>query len=185
MLLLADPIDAFWPDRLDSFEGKKLKSVTQAGDDLGKDTDAPDISPLLAAMKEALGADVSDVRATARLTDSAVVLAAGEHGPDLQMQRLMRRAGRAMVPAAPVLEVNPRHKLIETLAGQDGQQGADRRGRRHVARPGARAGRRPAARSGCIRAAGDGSAGQVAALQRRSKKRRAAGESAARQGWEN
>jgi len=118
VLLLSDPIDAFWPDRLDTFEGKKLKSVTQVGDDLGKDTDAPDISPLLAAMKEALGTDVSDVRATARLTDSAVVLSAREHGPDLQMQRLMRRAGRAMGPAAPVLEVNPRHKLIETLAGQ-------------------------------------------------------------------
>ena len=118
VLLLSDSIDAFWPDRLDTFEGKKLKSVTQVGDELGKDADAPDISPLLAAMKEALGADVSDVRATARLTDSAVVLSAREQGPDLQMQRLMRRAGRAMMPSAPVLEVNPRHKLIETLAGQ-------------------------------------------------------------------
>jgi molecular chaperone HtpG len=118
VLLLSDPIDAFWPERLDTYEGKKLKSVTQAGEDLGKDSDAPDISPLLSAMKEALGTDVSDVRATARLTDSAVVLAAGERGPDLQMQRLLRRAGRAMLPAAPVLEVNPRHKLIETLAAK-------------------------------------------------------------------
>ncbi len=58
------------------------------------------------------------MRATSRLTDSAVVLAAGERGPDLQMQRLLRRAGRAMLPAAPVLEVNPRHKLIEALAGR-------------------------------------------------------------------
>ena len=40
VLLLADPIDAFWPERLDSFEGKKLHSVTQAADDLGKDADA-------------------------------------------------------------------------------------------------------------------------------------------------
>ena len=38
------------------------------------------------------------------------------------MQRLMRRAGRAMLPAAPVLEVNPRHKLIETLAGKSGDK---------------------------------------------------------------
>ena len=30
VLLMADPIDAFWPERLDSFEGKKLRSVTQA-----------------------------------------------------------------------------------------------------------------------------------------------------------
>jgi len=69
-------------------------------------------------LKKALGTDVADVRATGRLTDSAVILAAGDKGPDLQMQRLLRRAGRGMLPAAPVLEVNPRHRLIEALAGR-------------------------------------------------------------------
>jgi molecular chaperone HtpG len=118
VLLLGDPIDAFWPERLDSFEGKHLRSVTQAPMDVDKDSEQPDISPLLAALKKALGDEVTDVRATGRLTDSAVVLAAGDKGPDLQMQRLMRRAGRAMLPAAPVLEINPRHKLIETLAAK-------------------------------------------------------------------
>jgi molecular chaperone HtpG len=118
VLLMSDSIDAFWPERLDSFMDKKLRSVTQAADDLAKGEDQPDISPLLAAMKTALGDRVSDVRATARLTDSAVVLASDGKGPDLQMQRLLRRAGRAMMPAKPVLEVNPRHKLIETLSGK-------------------------------------------------------------------
>ncbi len=116
VLLMSDSIDAFWPERLDSFEGKKLRSVTQAAEDLGKGEDQPDISPLLAAMKAALGDRVSDVRSTARLTDSAVVLASDGKGPDLAMQRLMRRAGRAMMPTKPVLEVNPRHKLIEALS---------------------------------------------------------------------
>ena len=115
VLLMADPIDSFWPERLDSFEGKNLRSVTQAAEDIGKDDDLPDISLLLAAMKTALGDRISDVRSTARLTDSAVVLASDGKGPDLAMQRLMRRAGRAMMPAKPVLEVNPRHKLIEIL----------------------------------------------------------------------
>ena len=118
VLFLADPIDAFWPDRLDSFEGKSLKSITQASAEFHQAADQPDISPLLSALKQALGDGVSDVRSTGRLTDSAVVLAAGEKGPDLQMQRLMRRAGRAMMPAAPVLEVNPRHKLIEALTAK-------------------------------------------------------------------
>jgi molecular chaperone HtpG len=121
VLLLSDPIDAFWPERLDSFEGKKLKSVTQSVEEASQDPDAPDVSPLLAAMKEALGSDVSDVRATDRLTESAVVLSASERGPDLQMQRLMRRAGRTMAPAAPVLEVNPRHSLIASLSGKADQ----------------------------------------------------------------
>jgi molecular chaperone HtpG len=118
VLLMSDSIDAFWPERLDSFEDKKLRSVTQASAEIAKDDEQPDISPLLAALKEALGADVSDVRSTARLTDSAVVLAADNKGPDLQMQRLLRRAGRAMMPSRPILEVNPRHRLIETLAGK-------------------------------------------------------------------
>ena len=118
VLLMADPIDSFWPERLDSFEGKNLRSVTRAAEDIGKGDDLPDISLLLAAMKTALGDRISDVRSTARLTDSAVVLASDGKGPDLAMQRLMRRAGRAMMPAKPVLEVNPRHKLIETLAAK-------------------------------------------------------------------
>jgi molecular chaperone HtpG len=118
VLLMSDPIDAFWPERLDTFEGKKLRSVTQAAEDLGKGEDQPDISNLLAAMKTALGDRVADVRSTARLTDSAVVLASNGSGPDLSMQRLLRRAGRAMMPAKPVLEINPRHKLIEALSAK-------------------------------------------------------------------
>jgi molecular chaperone HtpG len=124
VLLAADPIDAFWPERLDGFEGKKLRSVTQAAGDLAGGEDQPDISPLLAALKQALESDVSDVRATARLTDSAVVLAADDKGPDLQMQRLLRRAGRAMLPARPVLEVNPRHPLIAALSARLADQAA-------------------------------------------------------------
>jgi molecular chaperone HtpG len=118
VLLMTDSIDSFWPERLDSFEDRKLRSVTQAAEELGKGEDLPDVSPLLAAIKTALGARVADVRSTARLTDSAVVLASDGKGPDLAMQRLMRRAGRAMMPTKPVLEVNPRHKLIETLSAR-------------------------------------------------------------------
>ena len=122
VLLLADPIDAFWPDRLATFEGKPLRSITQAAAELDKDADLPDISVLTAALKAALEDQVSDVRATGRLTDSAVVLSAGT-GPDLQLQRLLRRSGRSGMPSTrPVLEVNPRHKLIEAL----GRRSAER-----------------------------------------------------------
>ncbi|MBV8703777.1 MAG: molecular chaperone HtpG [Acetobacteraceae bacterium] len=115
VLLMADSIDAFWPDRLGTFEGKPLRSVTQAAAELDKGTELPDISPLTVALKAALEDQVSDVRATARLSDSAVVLSAAGSGPDLQMQRLLRRSGRGAMPVRPVLEVNPRHALIEAL----------------------------------------------------------------------
>jgi len=120
VLLMSDPIDNFWPERTESYADKKLMTVTQAAADFGRDDSLPDISILLSAMKEALGEDVADVRATGRLTDSAVVLAADDKGPDLQVQRLLRRAGRGLPAMRPILEVNPRHKLIEGLiAKQD------------------------------------------------------------------
>jgi molecular chaperone HtpG len=118
-LLLTDPIDAFWPERLDAFEGKKLRSVTQIEPDAAPETDG-EVSALIAAMKAALGDKVSDVRATSRLSDSAVVLAAAKYGPDLAMQRLLRRSGREGAGfSAPVLEVNPAHPLIAELAKGD------------------------------------------------------------------
>ncbi|MDA8250326.1 MAG: molecular chaperone HtpG [Rhodospirillales bacterium] len=123
VLLLGDPIDAFWPERLREFEGKPIRSVTQGADDLakitppGEQSPAPDVTSLLAALRAALGDAVSDVRATERLVESAVVLSAGG-GPDLQMQRLLRRAGRAGVTAPPVLEINPRHPLVAALSAR-------------------------------------------------------------------
>jgi molecular chaperone HtpG len=122
VLLLADHIDAFWPDRLPDYEGKPVRSVTQGTVDLSKVAggeaagEAADVTALLALLQEALKDQVSEVRATDRLVDSAVVLAAPQYGPDLQMQRLLRRAGRETGGALPVLEVNPRHKLIAKLA---------------------------------------------------------------------
>jgi molecular chaperone HtpG len=122
VLLLADPIDAFWPERMDKVDDKPIRSVTQGAADLskfaieGETTDVPDAASLIAALKSALGDAVSDVRTTDRLVESAVVLAAGASGPDLQMQRLLRRSGRTSFAAAPVLEINPRHPLIAALA---------------------------------------------------------------------
>lgn len=127
VLLLPDPVDAVWPERLDAFEGKPIRSVTQGADALGKiapeaapEGEAADVSALLPALKAALGEEVAEVRATDRLVESAVVLAAGRFGPDLQMQRLLRRHGReAGGPGlAPVLEVNPRHPLVRALAAR-------------------------------------------------------------------
>ena len=125
VLLLADPIDAFWPERMAEFDAKPIRSVTQGAADLSKLApeqapagEAADTEALTAALKTALADDVADVRTTDRLVDSAVVLAAGAAGPDLQMQRLLRRAGRAGFTPPPVLEINPRHPLIVALAAR-------------------------------------------------------------------
>ncbi len=127
VLLLSDQVDAFWPERMSEYEGRAIRSVTQGTADLSKfeapaqSGEAADVGKLIDALKAALGAQVDDVRATDRLVDSAVVLSAKAAGPDLQMQRLLRRTGRApmgMTGGAPVLEINPRHRLIKSLAAR-------------------------------------------------------------------
>ena len=122
VLLLTDQVDAFWPERLAAFEGKPLKSVTQGAADLAKlpggepEGDAADVVKLIEALKAALGDEVGEVRATDRLVESAVVLAAAGFGPDLQMQRILKRHGRSQFALPATLEINPRHALIRRLA---------------------------------------------------------------------
>ncbi len=122
VLLLADQVDAFWPERMSTFEEKPIRSITQGAADLSKlaaegaAEEAADVTELVKLLKEALKTEVSDVRSTDRLVDSPVVLAASAGGPDLQMQRLLKRAGRAMPTTLPILEINPRHKLIRRMA---------------------------------------------------------------------
>jgi molecular chaperone HtpG len=127
VLLLTDPIDAFWPDRFSTYESKPIRNVTQSVEDLAKLKRADssdeaervtDDTKLIEALKSALGEQVSDVRTTDRLVGSPVVLAPSAGGPDLQMQRLLRRAGRAGPAMPPTLEINPTHPLIRHLAAE-------------------------------------------------------------------
>jgi molecular chaperone HtpG len=127
VLLLADPVDNFWVTSAPSFDGKPLKSVTQGAADLklispvdAKEQPAPEtdsaVTNFIAFVKTTLGDAVSDVRASDRLTDSAVCLVASEYGPDRQLQRLLAGSGRIKVATKPVLEINPRHELVVALA---------------------------------------------------------------------
>jgi molecular chaperone HtpG len=127
VLLLTDPIDAFWTANAPDFDGKPFKSVTQGGADLAEipltEAEAKDkpetpaeVDGFLAFVKETLGDDVSDVRASERLTESAVCLVAPENALDRQFERLLSAAGRLDKASKPILEVNPRHPRIAALA---------------------------------------------------------------------
>jgi molecular chaperone HtpG len=118
VLLLGDAIDAFWPGRLEAYKEKKLKSVSQAGEVFGKAEASGSINSLCESLAKALGDKVSGVVASTRLSGSPAMLVAAENGPDLAMQRLLRRAGRPVYGPAPRLEINPEHPLIKALAGR-------------------------------------------------------------------
>ncbi|MBL0407653.1 molecular chaperone HtpG [Microvirga aerilata] len=134
VLLLPDQVDSFWVAAPIDFEGKPFKSVTQGAADLtlipriegdgNSDVEAPEtVAGFIAGLKATLGEAVSDVRASERLTESAVCLVAPESGMDRQLERLLARAGQLPSAAKPILEINPRHDLIIALAklGDDEQ----------------------------------------------------------------
>jgi molecular chaperone HtpG len=127
VLLLADPIDSFWVTSAPSFDGKPFKSVTQGGADLAaiprldaKDESASEtdqaVTNFLGFVKETLGEAVSDVRASDRLTESAVCLVASETGLDRQLEKILAGSGRIQSAAKPILEINPRHDIVVALA---------------------------------------------------------------------
>jgi molecular chaperone HtpG len=116
VLLLPDPIDAFWPTRMSQYKDKNFKSVSQAGDLFTAAETDESITQLCTNLATTLGDKVSAVTASTRLKDSPAMLAAAEFGPDLAMQRLLRRAGRPIYGPAPKLEINPTHPLIQLLA---------------------------------------------------------------------
>ena len=134
VLLFTDPVDALWTSMPLGFEGKPLKSLSQGDVDFGlvpleenKDEAAakPDAAgeAVLAAVKEALGERVGEVRASQRLTDSAACLVAAGRGPDRELERLLARQNRGAV-SKPILELNMRHALVKA-AGLAKEQARD------------------------------------------------------------
>lgn len=134
VILLTDPIDSFWVTGVPDFEGKSFKSITQGGADLDSiarsdgeskadDSVSDEVTRFMAFAKEKLGDAVADVRASNRLTESAVCLVASDMGPDRQMEKILQGAGRLDAASKPVLEINTRHKLIAGMArlGDDEQ----------------------------------------------------------------
>lgn len=130
VLLLPDQVDNFWTTMGTDYEGKPFKSVTQGVADLslipladGEEKPAPAesvaVHGFLAFAKQALGDTVSDVRASERLTTSAVCLVAPESGMDRQLEKLLASAGQLPQAALPVLEINTGHALIQKLAATD------------------------------------------------------------------
>src|SRR6185312_9044027 len=129
VLLMTDPIDEFWLPSVGTFKEKPFKSATRGGAYLDKialpedkkDADEKPEPPaklgsLIAIFKLALGEAVKDVRSSERLTDSAVCLVADEGDIDMHLERLLKAHRQLDTTAKRILEINPRHRLIERLA---------------------------------------------------------------------
>ena len=127
MLLLTDPVDAFWTSARLEFDGKPLKSLSQGDinfdpiplseEQKAEDEAKPaaDEADTIALIKASLGDHVTDVKVSTRLTTSASCLVAGSHGPDRELERILSQQARG-ARSKPILEINLRHPLVVAIA---------------------------------------------------------------------
>lgn len=130
VLYLYEPIDEFALDAIRVYKEFRLKAIEHADPaELEKfDTDSEQDKPepladedqktfdqLLARIKEILGDKVTDVKSSARLTDSPVCLVNPDGHISSSMDKIMRIVGKDTSIPKKILEVNPDHRLVRDL----------------------------------------------------------------------
>ncbi|MCX5536349.1 molecular chaperone HtpG [Streptomyces sp. NBC_00006] len=123
VLLLGEAVDGFVVSGpLREYQGKHLQSVAQGPPDFGDLADEAekeaadqadsDYAALLGRLKAHLAGKAWDVRLTSRLTTSPACIVTDGAETDFTAVQRLRGSG---LPNQPILEINPRHVLVERL----------------------------------------------------------------------
>ena len=128
VLLMTDPIDAFWMSQMGKFGDKSFISILRDNYDLsgvGKVEDnepevpEKDSSHILERIKNALTDKVEDVKISSNLKESPVRLVAGQAGLDYNLERILKAQNPTFESSKKILEVNIDHPLIQKMIGLD------------------------------------------------------------------
>jgi molecular chaperone HtpG len=131
VLLMHDRVDEWLVSSLTEYGGKKLVSVARGDLDLGVLVDEEDrqakqeageLKELVEAIQKSLEGRVKEARVTNRLTESPACLVAAEHDMSANLERLLKAAGHQVPGSKPVLEINPRHPLVQRLKEEIGKE---------------------------------------------------------------
>jgi molecular chaperone HtpG len=135
VLLMDEPVDEWVVMAIEEFEGIKLKSVTKGELPEEEEEDEDPIAqaakdqarPLVGWLGSLLENDVAEVRMSSRLTDSPSVLVDQEGAMGANLERILAAANQSMPNQKRVLEINPEHPMVKTLAklNNDGQTGLE------------------------------------------------------------
>jgi molecular chaperone HtpG len=128
VLLLTDPMDEFAIPSLWEYQGKKLQAVDRADAvSTPKVEGEEQYEPLFIYLKSKI-AEVSNIRLSSRLRESASCLVADTHGMTAHYERLMKRMGRSEVEEVKrVLELNGNHPVVQALKNLHAQNADDPR----------------------------------------------------------
>ena len=123
VLLMTDPIDAFWMSQMGAYKEKSFLSISRDKYDLAalSEEQAEDKADneakntITSLIKDCLGDLVEDVKSTSELVESPVRLVAGEGGLDFNLERIMRAQNPDFKNSAKILEVNCNHELVKKV----------------------------------------------------------------------
>jgi len=118
VLIMTDEFDDIIISGLREFQKKSFQSAIKGDLDLGegdKEEKKQEYGGLLELMQDQLKEQVSEVRISGRLKDSAVCLVTGEHDLDPQMVKMFQAMGQDVPAGQRILEVNPDHPLIARM----------------------------------------------------------------------
>ncbi|MDR1057317.1 MAG: molecular chaperone HtpG [Coxiellaceae bacterium] len=125
VLLLDDRIDEWWLTHYQEHNGKKFQAIIKGDVDISKLTKnrvevdtkqlKTEYEEVLKKMQTVLNDRVTAVRLSERLTDSPVCIVTTADDLSFNMQRIMSAFGQNVPKTKPILELNPKHKLIQNL----------------------------------------------------------------------
>ena len=123
VLLMTDPIDAFWMSQMGQFNEKKFVSISRDNYDLtevgSKESKTPKKSKAakgtIELIKSHIEELVADVVESTSLVDSPVRLVASEGGLDFNLERILKAQNPEYEGTKKVLEINTSHALIKKL----------------------------------------------------------------------
>ena len=111
-LISADQVK---PEDLKSVSGESETEASDESSESDKEDSPPDIHKVIDRFKEILGDRVTDVRTSERLVDSPACLVGDDDQLSGHMEKMMRIMNKSADLPKRVLELNPRHSLIENL----------------------------------------------------------------------
>ena len=120
VLIMDDPLDELVMPSVGRYQDIEFKSINRsdAAEELKTEQDKQEekqAEPVIKRMKDVLGDDVKEVKASARLSDSPCCIVVDEKDPTVQMQSLLKAMGQDGPEIKPILEINPTHEIIKKL----------------------------------------------------------------------
>ncbi|MFI7279378.1 molecular chaperone HtpG [Micromonospora chersina] len=131
VLILTDPVDEVWVERVGAYDGKTLRSVAKGEVDLETDeekeraeAERQEYADLLTWMTGALADSVKEVRLSTRLTTSPACVVGDAHDMTPTLEKMYRAMGQEVPRVKRILELNPTHPLVTGLRKAH-EQGAE------------------------------------------------------------